>query len=61
MTKSYRTIKEARKALSLDTGFDPFIHGGVQDSDGRIWRRPSKEALAALGYPVEPPRDVRMA
>jgi hypothetical protein len=44
----YPTIKAARGALALDTGFDPFISGG--------WGRCTKAALADAGYPVDPAR-----
>jgi hypothetical protein len=46
MRKVYRTVKEARNALALDTGFDPFHTGYVK---GRC----TKIALARLGYPVD--------
>lgn len=52
----YPTVAAARNALSLDFGFDPFsCRGGqgVQDESGRIHRRPTKAALAALGYVVD--------
>ena len=44
--KVYRTIREARNALALDTGFDPFLSGG--------WGRCTKAKLAEAGYPVDP-------
>ena len=52
---TYRTLREAHNALKLDAGFDPFLHGGVRAA-GRIWRRPTKRALAAIGYAVQPPK-----
>ncbi len=42
----YRTVAEARNALALDTGFDPFRVGG--------WGRCTRAKLAAAGYPVDP-------
>ena len=42
--KAYRTMKAARSALALDTGFDPFLCGG-----GRC----TKAKLAELGYTVD--------
>lgn len=46
MAKIYATVREARNALSLDTGFDPFTTGHVH---GRCTR----ETLATLGYVVD--------
>jgi hypothetical protein len=46
MKKVYRTMADARMALALDTGFDPFVSGG--------WGRCTKEKLAAAGYVVDP-------
>jgi hypothetical protein len=45
--KIYPTIRAARNALALDTGFDPFLSGGA-------WGRPTKAKLAAAGYVVDP-------
>ncbi len=42
----YRTMKQARGALALDTGFDPFLTGG--------WGRCTKAKLAEHGYIVDP-------
>ena len=44
--KFYRTVRAARSALALDTGFDPFISGG--------WGRCTKAKLANAGYVVDP-------
>lgn len=44
--KVYRTIRDARNALALDAGFDPFVSGG--------WGRCTKARLAAAGYVVDP-------
>lgn len=52
--KYYATLQAAHNALRLDTGFDPFLHGGVQGTSGCVWRKPSKRALADIGYPVDP-------
>jgi hypothetical protein len=46
MTRYYRTVREARGALSLDVGFDPFTSGG--------WGRCTKAKLAEQGYVVDP-------
>lgn len=51
--KKYKTLKEAKNALHIDAGFDPFLHGGAKGSDGKIYKRPTLAALAALGYVVE--------
>lgn len=48
----YSTLKAARQRLSLDVGFDPFLHGGARDRTGKLWRKPTKAALGALGYLV---------
>ena len=45
--RHYATIKEARNALALDTGFDPFESGHVKG-------RPTIAKLAELGYVVDP-------
>jgi hypothetical protein len=42
----YRTIREARSALAINTGFDPFLSGG--------WGRCTKAKLADAGYVVDP-------
>lgn len=58
MSRLYRTLAKARGALALDTGFDPFLHGGVRDRAGHVHHRPTKAALAALGYPIgDPPAE----
>jgi hypothetical protein len=44
--KVYASVAEARNALCLDTGFDPFLTGHVK---GRC----TKKALADLGYIVD--------
>ena len=44
--KYFETVKDARGALGLDTGFDPFLSGGL----GRC----TKEKLAEAGYVVDP-------
>lgn len=51
MAKYFATVKDARGALSLDTGFDPFLSGG--------WGRCTKEKLAEAGYVVDPVRYAR--
>lgn len=48
---SYLTIDEAKNAMCLDTGFDPFLHGPVKAA-GRTWRKVSVAALRAMGYRV---------
>ncbi len=49
----FRTIREARGAMALDYGFDPFTVGqAVRGEDGQLYRRPTKAAMAATGYPV---------
>lgn len=53
MSTPYETVKAAHEALCLDAGFDPFLHGGAVDRSGHRWKRPSRVALAALGYPVD--------
>jgi hypothetical protein len=45
--KVYRTVQEARNALALDTGFDPFRTGHIR---GRC----TKAKLSELGYVVDP-------
>ena len=42
--QTYRTMKAARSALALDTGYDPFLCGG-----GRC----TKAMLGELGYVVD--------
>lgn len=51
--KSFKSVKAALDALCLDQGFNPFLHGGMYDRRGRLWKRANVEALTALGYPVE--------
>ena len=51
--RTYPTIKAAMNELFVDCGFNPFLHGGMRDESGKIWKRPTREALAALGYPVD--------
>ena len=46
MSKIYRTVRDARSALALDTGFDPFATGHVK---GRC----TKAKLLELGYRVD--------
>lgn len=46
MKRVFRTMQDARRALALDTGFDPFISGG--------WGRCTKQKLADAGYVVDP-------
>ena len=46
MERYYRTMRAARVALALDTGFDPFLSGG--------WGRCTKAKLADSGYVVDP-------
>lgn len=46
--KYYRTVQEARRALALDTGFDPFTTGHMGGG------QPTKAKLADLGYVVDP-------
>lgn len=53
----YPTLKDARNAFALDSGFDPFIHGPVKDRAGQIWTKPTKAAMAALGYSVSPVKE----
>jgi len=43
-TRHYQTVREARNALALDTGFDPFVVNH---------ERCTKDALACYGYPVD--------
>ena len=45
MTKIYRTMKSARGALALDTGYDPFRVHHI---------RCTKATLAEYGYSVDP-------
>jgi hypothetical protein len=53
MTRTYRTRKEALNAFRLDTGFNPWAVGQVvRGPDGRTYRKPTKAALAAIGYRV---------
>lgn len=53
--RHYRTIGEALGVLALDIGYDPFSVGqGIEAEDGTVYRRPTKAALGALGYPVDP-------
>ncbi len=49
--KSYLTVDEAKNAMCLDTGFDPFLYGPV-NSAGRTWHKASAAALRAMGYRV---------
>ena len=49
---TYETLKAAINALHLDAGFDPFLHSGVVGRSGRKYRRPSRAALADMGYEV---------
>lgn len=49
-TRYYRTVAQARGALALDVGFDPFVSGG--------WGRCTKKKLAEHGYLVDPTRFV---
>lgn len=53
---TYRTIKSAHNALKLDAGYDPFLFGGVQAANGTVYRRATRQALAAIGYRVDPGR-----
>lgn len=54
-TRHYHTIKQAIGAMSLDNGYNPFEVGqAVIGDDGRRYTRPTKAALAAMGYPVDP-------
>lgn len=43
----YKNIKAALNALSLDTGFNPFVTGHIKGQATRA-------KLASLGYPVDP-------
>jgi len=50
---TYKTLKQAHNAISLDAGFDPFLHGGMRAVEGGpIYRRLTLAAATALGYPV---------
>ena len=52
--KYYASLADARGALAINMGYDPFaVKDSIQSDDGRIWSKPSIAALAALGYPVD--------
>lgn len=51
--KYYRSMQDARGALALDTGFDPFLCGG--------WGRCTKAKLAEAGYVVDAIRAAQQA
>jgi hypothetical protein len=52
--KYYKTLKGALNDLCLDTGFNPFLSGGIRSQSGRVHKRATKAALADLGYVVDP-------
>ena len=48
--KTYKNLAEAHNAISLDAGFDPFLHGGMRAVEGGpIYRRLTLAAATALG------------
>jgi len=50
--KVYKSLEDALNAFTIDSGFNPFLHGKVESADGRQWTEPTIEALEALGYVV---------
>jgi len=55
MGRHYHSIADALGAMSLDYGSNPFAVGqAVVGDDGRRYTRPTKAALASLGYVVDP-------
>jgi hypothetical protein len=53
--RAFASLQQARDALCLDWGYDPFMAGEVRDERGRLVRRPTTRAVASLGYVVARP------
>lgn len=49
----YRNLQAAFEALCVDCGYNPFLHGGIIDTHGEKWLKPTSQALTALGYIIE--------